>query len=84
MLLYFLCLRQFGLARSIMFLTGLFVRLSVRPSVTNLVNTMFWIKINWFWYILLQIYASGPRGKGMKRSTFCVRRSKVKIRRCWS
>ena len=48
------------------------LRLSDRSSVKRLVNTN--------QLILVQIGSSGPRGKSMKRSTFGVRRSKVKRR----
>ena len=49
------------------------VRLSVRSSglsFTKVVNTLCWKRMNRFWYTLVQV------GKGIKRSTLGVRRSK--------
>jgi len=53
------------------------VRLSVRSSglsFTKVVNTLCWKRMNRFWYTLVQV------GKGIKRSTLGVRRSKVKVK----
>ena len=47
-------------------------------SVTKVVNTIFWERMNWFWYQMAQ----GPQGNGMKRSTLRAR-SKIKAIRGW-
>ena len=61
-----------------MFLTGPFVRPSVRPSVREH-DTDDSLKTSE--PILLQIGTIGPRGKEMKQSTLAVSRSKVKVTR---
>ena len=52
------------------------VRSFICPSVINLRTRHF---ENECAAILLQIGASGARGNGIKRSTFRVRRSKIKV-----
>ena len=49
------CLCHCWLARDIMFSTCLFVRPSVYLSVTKLVTTIFWKRMNWFWCELAQV-----------------------------
>ena len=49
------CLRQFRQDGGIMFSTCPFVRPSVRPFVTKLMNTIFWKRMNWFCSKLAQV-----------------------------
>jgi len=84
-LAFFMPTRQFRLSGDIMFLTGPFVRLFVRPSACLSVRLFVCYKFSEHGIsktaepILLQISTDNPRGTEMKRSTFWVRRSKFKV-----
>jgi len=74
--LSFLCLRRTTLTgRGLVFSTCLSVCPSVRSSVTTLVNTIFWKRMNLFLILV--------NGQGHETINLVVRRSKVKVTRGW-